>query len=153
MTSKVLEVVLAIFDCDRAALVYPCDPKAASWRVSIEQTRPEFPGAFLLGLEQPMDRDAARVFETVMAASSPVRFGPGSEHPLPAEIAKRFGIQSQIATAVYPKGDQPYLFILHQCSYPRTWTEHDARLVQEIGQRLADALTTQLMLRDLRGSQ
>jgi len=153
MTSKVLEAVLSSLDCDRAALVYPCDPKAASWRVPMEQTRPEFPGAFLLGLEQPMDADAARVFETALAAGDPVRFGPDSQHPLPTEMAKRFSIKSQITTAVHPKGDRPYLFVLHQCSYPRVWTQPEERLVQEIGQRLADALSTQVMLRNLRASE
>ena len=49
------------------------------------------------------------VFRTVRAASGPVRFGPGAAHPLPAEMAKRFGIQSRIVMALYPKGDKPYM--------------------------------------------
>ena len=32
MTSEVLKAALEIFACDRAWLVYPCDPRAASWR-------------------------------------------------------------------------------------------------------------------------
>ena len=110
MMSDVLDAVLAIFDCDRAWLVYPCDPEAASWKVPMEHTRPEFPGAFALGLELPVDPEIAKVFQTVRASSGPVRFGPGSEYPLPAEAAKRFSIQSMIAMAVYPKGDKPYMF-------------------------------------------
>jgi PAS domain S-box-containing protein len=55
--------------------------------------------------------------------------------------------------AVYPKGDRPYMFGLHQCSYPRTWTPEEERLFQEIGRRLADALTSLLMLRNLRESE
>src|SRR5262245_35291114 len=41
MMSDVLDAVLAVFNCDRAWLVYPCDPEAASWRVPMEHTRPE----------------------------------------------------------------------------------------------------------------
>ena len=58
--------------------------------------------------------------------------------------------------AIYPKLDKPdhfYLFGLHQCSYPRVWTAQEERLFQEIGRRLADALTSLLMLRSLRESE
>ena len=33
MMSDVLDALLSIFDCDRAWLLYPCDPEAVSWRV------------------------------------------------------------------------------------------------------------------------
>jgi PAS domain S-box-containing protein len=55
--------------------------------------------------------------------------------------------------AVYPKGDRPYMFGLHQCSYPRVWTPQEERLFQEIGRRLADALTSLFMFRNLQGSE
>src|SRR2546427_6453695 len=153
MMSDVLDAVLSIFKCDRAWLVYPCDPEAASWGVPMEHTRPEFPGAFALRSGVPMDPDVAHLLRTVRACSGPVRFGPGSEHPLPAEVAKRFSVQSQISMAVYPKLDRAYMFGLHQCSYPRLWTPEEERLFQEIGRRLADALTTLFMFRNLRDSE
>ena len=146
--SDVLDAVLAIFNCDRAWLVYPCDPEAASWKVTMEHTRPEFPGIFALGLDLPVDPEIEKVFQTVRAASGAVRFGPESQHPLPSEAAKRFGIQSQIGMAIYPKVGEPYLLGLHQCSYPRVWTPQEERLFQEIGRRLEDALTSLLMFRN-----
>ena len=78
MMSDVLDAMLAIFNCDRAWLVYPCDPEALSWKVAMEHVRPEFPGAFALGLDLPVVPDVAKVFQTVRASSSPVRFGPAS---------------------------------------------------------------------------
>src|SRR5437899_4710598 len=153
MMSDVLDAVLAIFNCDRAWLVYPCDPEAASWKVPMEHVRPEFPGIFVLGLDLPVDPDIAKVFQTVRASSGPVRFGPGSEHPLPAEAAKRFSIQSMIGMAIYPKGDKPYMLGLHQCSYPRAWAPQEERLFQEIGRRLEDALTSVLIFRNLGESE
>ena len=90
MMSDVLDAMLAIFNCDRAWLVYPCDPEALSWKVAMEHVRPEFPGAFALGLDLPVVPDVAKVFQTVRASSSPVRFGPSSVHSLPAETAKRW---------------------------------------------------------------
>jgi signal transduction histidine kinase len=79
-----------------------------------------------------------------------VRCDPESGHALPSAAAERFSIKSQIAMAVHPKVDKPYMFGLHQCSHPRVWTAQEKRLFQEIGRRLADALDTLLMFRDLR---
>jgi PAS domain S-box-containing protein len=153
MMGDVLDAVLAIFQCDRAWLLYSCDPEAASWRIPMERTRPEFPGAGVLGLDVPLDPDSARVLQILRASSGPVRFDPDSEHPLAAETAKPFHIQSMMAMAIYPKIDKPYALGLHQCSYPRVWTPEEERLFQEVGRRLADALSSLLMLRSLRESE
>jgi len=153
MMSDVLDAALSIFDCDRAWLVYPCDPEAHSHGVKMQRTRPEYPGLFGVGDEVPMDPETAGVLRTVRASSGPVRFGPGSQHPLPAEMAKRLGIQSRIVMALYPKGDQPYMFGLSQCSYPRIWAPQEERLFQEIGRRLTDALTSLSIFRSLRESE
>ena len=153
MMSDVLEAILSILDCDRSWLVYPCDPHAVSCHVAMEHTRPEFPGAFALGLDLPVDPEIAQVFRAARASGGPVRFGPGAEHPLPAATATRFGIQSMIALAVHPKGDRPYMLGLHQCSYPRIWAPQEERLFQEIGRRLEDALTSLFMFRNLGESE
>ena len=153
MMSDVLEAMLSIFECDRSWLVYPCDPEAASWNVPMEHARPEFPGAFVLGHDLPVDPEIAKAFETVRASSSPVQFGRMSEHPLPSGAEERFRIQSMIAMAIHPKGDRPYMLGLHQCSYPRAWTPREERLFQEVGRRLEDALTSLFMFRTLGESE
>jgi PAS domain S-box-containing protein len=153
MTSDLLDTVLSIFACDRAWLVYPCDPEAPSWRAAMEHTRPDFPGAFALGIDLPMDADVANVFQTARACSGAVQFHSKSEHPVPTQLAERFGIQSLIGTAVYPKVDQPYMFGLHQCSHPRVWTALEERVLEAVGRRLGDALTGLLILRNLQESE
>jgi signal transduction histidine kinase/PAS domain-containing protein len=150
MMGDVLEVVLAIFRCDRTWLIYPCDPAVASHRVRMERTRPEFIGAFGLGVEILNDPEVAGLFRSVLASSGPVRCDPESGYAQPSAPAARFNICSMIAMAIYPKVDKPYMFGLHQCSYPRVWTSLEERLFQAIGRRLADALDTLLMFRDLR---
>jgi PAS domain S-box-containing protein len=153
MTSDVLDAVLSIFACDRAWLVYPCDPDAPSWRATMEHTRPGFPGAFALGTDLPMDAEVANVFQTARASSGVVQFGAAADHPVPAQLAERFAIKSLIGMAVCPKVDKPYMFGLHECSYPRLWTAREQRLFQEVGRRMGDALTGLLMLRNLRESE
>jgi PAS domain S-box-containing protein len=119
----------------------------------MEHTRPDYPGAFALGMDLPMDAEVANVFQTARASSGAVQFGPEYGRSVPVQLAERFGIQSLIAMAVYPKLDKPYLFGLHQCSYPRIWTAREERLFQEVGRRLGDGLTGLLMLRNLRKSE
>ena len=153
MMSDVLDVVLVTFRCDRTWLVYPCDPDVDSHRVRMERTRPEYIGAFGAGVEIPNEPEVADVSRSVLAANVPARFDPESECALPAQLAERFSIKSMIAMAVYPKVDKPYMFGLHQCSHPRVWTPQEERLFHEIGRRLADALDTLLMFRNLRESE
>ena len=153
MMGDVLDAVLKIFRCDRAWLLYPCDPEADSLRVPAERTRPEYAGALGAGVDIPNEPEVADVSRSLLAADGPVRFDPESGHALPAELAERFDFKSIIAMAVHPKVDKPYAFGLHQCSRPRVWTPHEERLFHEIGRRLADALDTLLMFRNLRESQ
>jgi PAS domain S-box-containing protein len=153
MMGNVLDAVLKIFRCDRAWLLYPCDPDAGSLRMAAERTRPEYVGALDAGTDIPNEPEAADVARSLLAADGPVRFDPESDCALPSGLAERFDIKSIIAMAVHPKVDKPYAFGLHQCSHPRVWTPHEERLFHEIGRRLADALDTLLMFRNLRESR
>jgi signal transduction histidine kinase len=159
----VLDTVLATFSCDRAWLIYPCDPRDPDaftlgdgdvlHQVIVERTRPEYPGTKALSTGILSDPDTVDVIQVALESNGLVRLGPETGHAVPAQLAERFAVKSIIAMAVYPKLDQPYLFGLHQCSYPRVWTLQEERLFHEIGRRLADALDTVLMFRDLRESE
>jgi PAS domain S-box-containing protein len=153
MMGDVLDAVLKIFRCDRAWVLYPCDPEADTLRIRAERTRPEYLGALAADVDIPNEPEVADVSRCLLAADGPVRFDPESGCALPSELAERFDIKSVIAMAVHPKVDKPYVFGLHQCSGPRVWTPHEERLFHEIGRRLADALDTLLMFRNLRESQ
>jgi signal transduction histidine kinase len=153
MMGDVLDAVLVIFRCDGAWLLYPCDPEADSLRVPAERTRPQYVDAWGAGVDIPNEPEVADVSRRLLASDGPVRFDPESASALPSELAERFDIKSIIAVAVHTKVDKPYAFGLHQCSRPRVWTPHEERLFHEIGRRLADALDTLLMFRNLRESQ
>src|SRR6201987_1361566 len=82
MMGDVLDIVLETFGCDRAWLVYPCDPDVfrlgepdVSHRVRAERTRPEY----AVGAGIPNDPEAADVSRTALASSGPVRFDPESD--------------------------------------------------------------------------
>ncbi|MBU4261952.1 MAG: PAS domain S-box protein [Proteobacteria bacterium] len=153
MMSDVLDVMLAVLDCDRAFLMYPCDPEAETWQVLMERNKPEYPGVLKLGIEMQMDPDVAETLRILLAADGPVKFGPGTPYALPADVSQRFGFKCFMSMAIHPTGDKPWQFGIHQCSFAREWTPEEERLLKEIGRRLADGLTSMLMYRDLQESE
>jgi PAS domain S-box-containing protein len=153
MMRDVLDVVLSVFGSDRAFLMHPCNPNSPVWSVPMERFRPEYPGVEALGLEIPMDSDVARTLEVLLAADGPVRFGPGTEHPLPEDVSERFGFRSFMSVALRPRLGEPWQFGLHQCSYAREWTDEEVDLLREIGRRLEDALTSMIAHHDLERSE
>ena len=153
MMSDVLDIVLDVLQCDRAFLMYPCDPEAKSWSSPMERTRPEYPGILKLALEMPMDPDVARCLRVLLDAGRPVKFGPGTDIPLAADVSEKFGIKSFMAVALRPRVGKPWQFGVHQCSRARTWAPEEERLLQEIGGRLADGLSTMLVQRNLQESE
>jgi PAS domain S-box-containing protein len=153
MMSDVLDVVISIFDCDRAFLVYPCDPDAPFWQVPMERTKPEFPGANVMGVKIPMDPSGRQAHRAQLASDGPVKFGPGTDHPLPVDVSEKFGVKCFISMAIYPKIGSPWQFGMHQCAYVRRWSVQEERLFQEIGNRMEDALTSLLSHRNLQQSE
>ena len=152
MMKDLLDAVLSIFDCDRAFLLYPCDPDAPSWSIPMERTKPEYPGAGVLGIDIPMDPEVSAALRVVLESEAPVKFDPETKIPMPAKVSKSFGMQSFIAMSFHPVNSKPWEFGLHQCSHARVWTIEEERLFQEIGRRLADGLGAMLAQRNLRRS-
>ncbi len=153
MMSRVLDAVLAIFNCDRTWLFYPCDPDAPSFRIPMEITKPEYPGAKVLNLDVPMPPDMAQNLREALESAVPVTYGIGTGKPINKVSAEQFGVKSMMIVALYPKSGKPWAFGLHHCSYPRVWTAEEERLFQEIGRRLADGLTSLLSHRGLQESE
>jgi len=152
MLADVLDTVLSIFESDRAWLLFPCDPDAASWSVPMEKTRKEYPGAMLSGVNIPTNPEASQLFLDAINSSRPIVYDPNSGRPLPKESIQ-FAVQSQVHMALYPKMGKPWLFGMHQCSYARIWSENDLLLFTEIGRRIADGLSSLLFLKDLSDSE
>jgi PAS domain S-box-containing protein len=150
MTGNVIEAMLSIFDSERAFLYYPCDPNAPSFEVVMDRARLECPKA---RGAVPMTPDTARGFQIVLASNGVVTFGPGCDHPLIGDFVKRFGHKSSIGIALYPKTGKPWVLTMHQYSHPRVWTPHEKKLLEEIGRRMTDSLTSLLMFRSLRESE
>ena len=150
---NVMQTVYSIFDCDRGWLLYPCDPETPSFRVPVEVSRPEYPGAKALNTEVPLGAGQAQEMREALASDGPVTYVAGTERPVSKGSAEQFGVQSQIFKAIYPKVGKPWAFGMHQCSYPRIWTGEEKKLFNEIGRRIADGLSSVLYLRELKENE
>ncbi|MDM8563608.1 response regulator, partial [Candidatus Marithioploca araucensis] len=153
MMDNAMKVTLAVFKCDRAWLLYPCDPTAPSWRVPIEVTKPEYPGAHILNIDIPMESAVSEMMRDSLSATGPIIFGHKYEHKMPPMVVKQFSVQSQICVAISPKIGKQWLFGLHQCSYARVWTENELNLFREFGQNISESLGLFLSLNELQKSK
>ena len=153
MLRHILQAVFSIFDCDRAWLFYPCDPDAPTFRVPMIICRPEYPAAEVLDVDLPMPPDMAQNLREALASDDPVIYIAGTEKPINKVTAEQFGVQSQMFVALYPKMGKPWVFGMHQCSYPRIWTEEEQKFFKEISRRLSDGLSGVLYLRELQENE
>jgi PAS domain S-box-containing protein len=151
MLQELVETMFSIFDCDRAWLLYPCDPEAPSFRIHLEITRAEYPGAKVLNVDVPMSSAQAQNMREALESDGPVTYADGTDRPI--STAKQFGVQSQMFTPVNPKLGKPWVLGMHQCSYPRIWTNEEKNLFMEIARRTADGLSSALHIRELRDNE
>ena len=146
MMENALQVTLSVFNCDRAWLLYPCEPDAPSWRVPMEVTTPEYPSTNILNADIPMDPTISEVMKINLSMIGPVAFGTMYEHKVPSMVSKKFSVQSQISMAIYPKLGKPWMLGIHQCSYAKTWTENELQLFNDFGQHIGNSLDVFLSL-------
>lgn len=152
MLEQVLDAILSVFGCDQAWLLYPCDPDARFWNVPMERTRPEYPGAHVIGKEIPVTSEMAESFKFALNSEDPLVFHPEDGLPLP-DSARQFSIKSSLNVALYPKIGKPWMWGISQCSYARSWDTEELQLFKEVGNRISDVLSSLLLLRNLRENE
>ena len=126
--SRVLETVLSILGCDRARIVYPCDPDSKTVRTVADSARPAFAHSVLVGVDVPMDAATAGLHRLVSASERPVCFVTETNEAISDCGAESLGVRSQICLAIHPKIDKPYMLGLDQCTHARSWTPSDGKL-------------------------
>ncbi len=154
MLWQVLQTAYSLFDCDRIWLLYPCDPQAETYRIPVEVTRPQFPGAHQLNHDIPMKPGGDQVCAQALASPGAVTHFVDSGSPVVfKELHQQFGVRSQMVMALAPRTGRPWMLGMHQCSYDRNWTTEEKRLFEGIAQRIGEGLSTLLLLGELRESQ
>lgn len=129
---EIVEILLGMFECERAYLLYPCDPDALKWR-AIECAVEECFGADNLGQDMYMDESIASVCRILREEKDVVTFGSKGQFPMPELLLDTFEIKSQLSMPIYTPDDGVLNFGLHQCSYERVWSDEEIALFREIG--------------------
>jgi|GEM_PF-2016946 len=153
MMYDLLSTLLSIFKCDRAWIANPCDPDISSFQISMECTGDDFSRTCPTCTDISVDSEVAAMLRKVRASDSPVRFGLRTDNPLPSLLIEDYNVHSQIAMALYPKGDTIYFFGLHQCTKPRIWTKEETVFFREVGRRLTECLDKLISYRNLQMSE
>jgi PAS domain S-box-containing protein len=152
MMSDVLQVVLDLFQADRAWLLFPCDPEAGQWSIPMEIVRPGYPGAKVTGKKYPMTVEMKNNCRKLLEIND-VATIDSRDDILSENTNRQFSILSQMLIPIHPKTGKPWIFGLHQCSEFREWTTEEKDLFREISHRISDSLSTMLLVRDLRESE
>jgi len=153
MLNGVLDLMLTIFDCDRAYLLHPCDPDAETFQVAFECVRPEYPGGKALGGAIPVDIDVAETMRILLNAEGVVQFGPNAVRSVPPSVVQLVSVRSFMGMALHPGIGDAWQLGIHQCSHARLWSREDERLLKGIGQRITDGLTSMLTLQALQKNE
>src|SRR5580700_4716330 len=95
-TTHVLDAVLSIFGCDRAWIVYPCDPDSKTSRTVADCARPSFAHSVPVGVDVPMDTAMASMHRLVSASQGPMCFVTEPNEATSDCGAERLGVRSQI---------------------------------------------------------
>ena len=150
---RVLDLVLQVFNADRAWFLYPCDPDAPSWSVPMERTHPEWPGLFAQGVDMPMDSNMSGVYRELLRADGAIQYGPDTGQLVPPLVAQRFSVKSQLMITLRPKIGKAWVFGLHHCASAVKHDEGDIHLFTTIAQRIADSLSALILVEQLRESE
>lgn len=100
-----------------------------------EDTAPEWPGAFSAGEE--VDAEPMReLWNTVLSSPEPLAVDetwPQAQNP----VFTKYHIRSHLTVTVRPAGEHVWVFGMHQCSYPRVWTDEEKAFLGALGQAVA----------------
>ena len=152
MLEMVLATTVEQLQCDRAYLLHPCDPKASSFRVPMERTVPEWPGAGALNIDVPIDDRIANLFTEVLAADDRAHVIVDMARQFP-DLAEEFHIRSQAFIVIRPDLGSPWLLGVQYCAGFHEPTEVETHILQGISRRVSDALTTWLTHEELLRSE
>lgn len=151
MLNNVMEVVLEIFQCDRAWLLNPLDPYCEFYDVVVMKTTPEY---FLPeGLRIPMDHDTSKLMSEIGNSGIPLPFYSSKDPSIPKKLCETYSIKSQLVTAIHPRINSDWMFGIHCCSEEKIWDDEDIEFFHEIANRITESLNSLLFSQELEKSQ
>ncbi len=151
MPRRVIEAVMAMFPCDGATLIHPCEPGGDSWSVVVDRCGTVCLAAPGCGTALPVEADVRELFESAAAERRTVlQCGPGAKCPLPETFGRLFGAKGAMLMRLTPVGGSAWILMIRQCGRARAWSSDEERIFLEVGSRLEDGLSSLLLFRQIR---
>jgi len=150
---QILKKLLELFSCDRAWLLYPCNPDSPTFEVAYERTTPSFPGAKALNATVPMTRDMAEYCNRALSNNGYPEINVSSDQKRSNDRALQFDVKSRIFMALKPKNDDAWLFGMHHCAINHHWSDDERYLFKIIGQRITNLLENLILIKQTTESE
>ncbi|MBK8960541.1 MAG: PAS domain S-box protein [Proteobacteria bacterium] len=135
--SELLDVLLEIFDCDRARLLARRELEPTRWMQRLVRQRDGTPSIAEPRIADELVEDMLR---KVMAAPGALRFGPQAALAIAPSVRASQQLQSLLAVRIDPNIGGPCILELHQSRFARVWSASEVRLFEQLALRIADAL-------------
>ena len=150
---QILKKLLELFSCDRAWLLYPCNPDSPTFEVAYERTTPSFPGANALNATVPMTRGMAEYCRRALSNSGYPEIDSPSDQKISNNLALQFNVKSLIFMALKPKNDDAWMFGMHHCAINHHWNDDEKFLFKIIGQRITKLLENLVLIKQTTESE
>jgi len=135
LIKTLIREVRRIFQCDRAWIIYPCDPASPTWHYMQINTAPNHAISFTVDADRTITPVIADLFARAAASKTPIA---DNEFPSPSSIEQ--DSSSQMVIALHSAADGDWLLGVNQSDPARKWTDDEMKLLRDIAQRLTDAL-------------
>ncbi len=150
---QILKKLLELFSCDRAWLLYPCNPDSPTFEVSYERTTPSFPGAKALNATVPMTHDMAEYCNRALLNSGYPEIDPPSDQKMNNDLALQLDVKSLIFMALKPQNDDAWMFGMHHCAINHHWSDEERYLFKIIGQRITKLIENLILIKKITESE
>lgn len=152
MLNKSLSVILDIFQCDRAWMLRPCDPKATSFDVKAEKTVPQWPGAWEANIPVEIAIGHEVSLEQFLSAPGPTIIDV-RETTFLRDLMEAWSVKTQLTVVIETRMDRPWLLGLHYCSQHHDFSGDEVVIFDELANRLAEALNSMQAVQNARRSE
>ena len=148
LLNNAIQEVLDFFQCDRAWLLYPCDPTSDSFEIRTEKTRPEWPGGGSSNQPIAMSNEFRQVLTETLIQNRPLVWD-SKQTPALQKSFNSYSIKTQITLPLLTRVGKPWMIGLHYCADHHRFSDSEIELFSVIGRRIAESLSTSLAIIDL----
>src|SRR6266849_1998708 len=138
---RIVSITLEQFGAERVLLIHPIKADSTTANVRYVVTAPHVPVVIEGKTQIPLTKAIVR---RMLASTGPIEVLEGDADS-DAELAKVYQVRSALLMVLRPQADDPWAFVMQQCSERRKWTEDEISLFAEIGRYATLALNNTLL--------